>query len=75
MSGNGKNPIYDLLKYSDASIDAIIVQNNAFLRTLIELQIRQMSESGKPIDEIRKEVKQIFDEKFKEVIDNIPKSL
>ena len=74
MPPDPKNPIYDLLHLEKEAIDAIVLQNNAYLRTLIELQIVQISQAtGKPIEEVRKRVQEIYDEKVIEVIDALPK--
>ncbi len=74
MSGSGKNPIYDLLFYKKSDIDGVVLQNNALLYAILELQIKQLAATtGRPEEEVREDAKRIIDDKVQFVIENLPK--
>lgn len=71
-----KNPIYDFLYYKKSDIDGVVLQNNALLYAILELQIKQLAATtGRPEEEVREDARAIIEKIMISNIDNLTKTI
>lgn len=71
-----KNPADELLKIPFSEISKSVLVNQAITTTIFKLQIRIIAQlEGKEIEEVQKEVNDIFDEVAKKTMDSFNKTI
>jgi hypothetical protein len=71
-----KNPADELLKVPFSEVSKSVILNQAISSTILQLQIRIISNlEGRDLEDVKKEVTEIFEVEAKKTIDNLPKTL